>query len=343
MSTNLLLPQATLRGHLEGVSALQFWNDNRYLVSGDYSGKLKLWNINERVPSWTDEKTHPNTAIMEVYPSPFALESFYSQDKKGLVVQWKCFAGDLVVTSRSKDTVHLEASQKFQVGYSGISRSSMFHNLLAVARSMPTDSLAIYDVSTSGSLEKPIMSFAYNETVRCGFCTLVGFLNEQVVMTLHEDGSIKLWSLSRQEMIQHLKFASYTLLSYDKYFHSTHLKVLIGGTHKTLGLFEFDGQMLKEEECCPLKKGGIGDMTVRDDQRILAVAHWDNKVRLYEMANQLRQLATLPHNNQSVHRIQYAPQDSLLACGTSDGRIYLWNIYPNNTQTNSPSSDVVAD
>lgn len=67
----------------------------------------------------------------------------------------------------------------------------MFHNLLAVARSFPEDSLAIYDVSPTGSLEKPIMSFDYNEMVRCGFCTRVGFLNEQVVLTLHEDGSIK--------------------------------------------------------------------------------------------------------------------------------------------------------
>ncbi|EME27843.1 uncharacterized protein Gasu_46640 [Galdieria sulphuraria] len=298
MSTNLLLPQATLRGHLEGVSALQFWNGSRYLVSGDYSGKLILWNVNNRVPCWIDEKTHTNSAIMEVYPSPYNMESFYSHDKTGLVVHWQCVDGELVATSRSKDTIHLEASQKFHVGYSGISRSSMFHNLLAVARSMPQDSLVIYDVSSNGSLEKPIISFDHNENFRCGFCTLVGFLNEQVVMTLHEDGSIKLWSLSRQEMTQHLKFGSFTLLSYDKYSHSSHWKVLIGGTHKTLGLFDFDGQILKEESKCPLKKGGIGDISVRDDERILAVAHWDTKVRLYEIRNQFRQLVTLPHNNQ---------------------------------------------
>jgi len=62
-------------------------------------------------------------------------------------------------------------------------------------------------------------------------------------------------------------------------------------------------------------------------ERILAVAHWDAKVRLYEIQNNFRQLATLPHD-QSGLRIQFAPRDSLLACGTLDGRVYLWNPYP---------------
>jgi hypothetical protein len=65
----------------------------------------------------------------------------------------------------------------------------MFHNLLAVATSIPQDLLVIYDISQS--LEKPIISFDYNPSGHCGLCTLVGFIDEQVVMTLHEDGSIK--------------------------------------------------------------------------------------------------------------------------------------------------------
>lgn len=65
------LPQATLRGHLEGVSALQFWNGSRFLISGDYGGNLMLWDTMNRISCWTDGKSQHDCAVMEIYPSSF--------------------------------------------------------------------------------------------------------------------------------------------------------------------------------------------------------------------------------------------------------------------------------
>jgi len=292
---------ATLRGHVDGVSAVHFWNTSQYLISGDYSGNLKLWDIHQRVACWTDEKTHNKSAIMQIYSSPFAMESFYAHDKTGLVVEYKLVGGSMVKTSQTttNNDIPWRAVQKFSTGFIGICRGSMFHNLLAVATSIPQDLLVIYDISQS--LEKPIISFDYNPSGHCGLCTLVGFIDEQVVMTLHEDGSIKLWSLNRQEMIQHLKVADAgTLLSFDiygKHSSSGITSVWIGGSKKILVLLEWDGHKLKEEyRQVVLKRSGLGDVVVRQDERILAVAHWDAKVRLYEIQNNFRQLATLPHD-----------------------------------------------
>jgi hypothetical protein len=79
-----------------------------------------------------------------------------------------------------------------------------------------------------------------------------------------------LWSLNRQEMIQHLKVADAgTLLSFDiygKHSSSGITSVWIGGSKKILVLLEWDGHKLKEEyRQVVLKRSGLGDVVVRQD------------------------------------------------------------------------------
>lgn len=68
-------------------------------------------------------------------------------------------------------------------------------------------------------------------------------------------------------MIQHLKIGNCTLLCYDKYPLSSHWRVLIGGTNKLLDILEFDGHQLKQQESYPMKKSGLGDISIRDDRK----------------------------------------------------------------------------
>eukprot|EP00871_Galdieria_phlegrea_P004630 jgi/Galph1/5168/GphlegSOOS_G3877.1 len=292
-------PQTVLRGHSSEVSALQFLESDQWLVSGDANGQVILWETNSKRLCWTDKDIHHTTCIVEIHYASNHSDTFYSQDKQGLFVEWKVIPSDVIpFSSNYKHTV----LQSIPVGFTGISRSDLSHGLLAVAQAMPKESLAVYDVARSSANPLVMHINLSTESGHCGICTRVSFLTEELLMTLHEDGSLKvsLWSLKQQQLVQHLQITHLTLLSC---YHSlatdasTNSKVFVGGVDRWLRSFQFDGSLIHEDCHWKLKTNGLSDISVRSDGRIMAVAHWDSKARLYDCRKSFRQLATLPHEN----------------------------------------------
>lgn len=94
---------------------------------------------------------------------------------------------------------------------------------------------------------------------------------------------------------------------------------------------------LKILETAKTPHQGYGDVKIRSDS-LVALAGWDHRIRLFlleatgsslsQISFQLRSLAILRHHSASVHSISLGePETKLLASGSKDERIALWNVY----------------
>jgi WD40 repeat protein len=76
---------------------------------------------------------------------------------------------------------------------------------------------------------------------------------------------------------------------------------------------------------CKLPKAGVGDICIRQDGRIAAVATWDGTTRIYHMRTS-KQLGVLKHHKREVAACTFQPNSTCLATAGRDCVIALWNI-----------------
>jgi WD40 repeat protein len=74
-------------------------------------------------------------------------------------------------------------------------------------------------------------------------------------------------------------------------------------------------------------RGGFSTVRIRSDQRILATAGWDHRVRIFH-TRKLQPLAILKYHTESVFGLDFSPDNSLLASVSKDRKLALWPIYP---------------
>jgi WD domain, G-beta repeat len=89
----------------------------------------------------------------------------------------------------------------------------------------------------------------------------------------------------------------------------------------------------------PSGKPGAGICRFRSDGRIFAVGGWDKRVRIFDRSAKIQSkhspLALLRGHFDSVNAIDWsfdAVSSGLIATGSSDGRVYVWNCFPSKAR-----------
>ena len=141
----------------------------------------------------------------------------------------------------------------------------------------------------------------------------------------YEDGSVACWDTGQNKMVDCVKLHedSIMCLGYSPFL----TKCFSGSVNEKLCSWKLseDRERFDDQREITVKGSGFNDILVREDGKLVVFAGWDGKVRMFG-AKHLKPLAVLDYHKESVHCLDFSG-DNILACGSKDQHISLWDIY----------------
>jgi WD40 repeat protein len=147
--------------------------------------------------------------------------------------------------------------------------------------------------------------------------------DNQDLLTGYEDGSFALWDLRQNKMVDKLKVHPDALMCMD--FSNVLNKGYSGSVDEDLHSWTITDGKINASLSVKTTNPGFNDALVRKDGKLVVFAGWDGNIRIFG-AKKLKPLAVLNYHKESVHCLAFS-EDNILACGSKDELITLWDIY----------------
>lgn len=140
----------------------------------------------------------------------------------------------------------------------------------------------------------------------------------------YESGNVLLWDLRTQKTLDAFKAHEESLMCLD-YCDSKSLGIS-GSTDTLLSTWKVSSDAkIQHNKDIEITNPGVNCIHVRNDGKLLATGGWDSRIRIFGV-KKLNPLAVMTSHTDSVQCLTFS-QDNLLACGSKDKRISLWDIY----------------
>lgn len=308
-------PIYTLRGTGSPVTVVKFnGSSNENLYSGCEDGNVHIWNMHTRRIQ-TIVNAHPDHSVLYL---DFINDKLVTQGRDGLVKFWSIQGSDYTV------------SGTLQSGSLGFCSSAVIGCNSTTYLAIPgdvTSQVDIYDCKTHNSIGylKPCSGHS-----KYGMCMSIRSVqNEKHILLGYENGSVALWDIRSFKMIDSSSFHKETVMCMD--FSSGFMKGLSGSVDNKIVSWKLtldedkNSKHLTQSEQTEVINPGFNDICIRDDNKIFATAGWDTNIRIFGF-KKLKPLAVLSYHKQSVQCLTFS-DDFLLACGSKDQYISLWDIY----------------
>lgn len=357
-------PVGVLRGQRAAVTTLAFQGSS-LLLTGDVDGELKIWDVVKHRALTSARVHNPAAGVIGIVAGGTLGNKILSQGRDGVVKCWELAEGSLsrqpsltiqteayhfcklalckpVQESASLET-NSQSRQRSNVCVSGgFSCAGRGRNLVVLAGRDPSV-VEIWDVEGGtrvSQLGTPIhdqtgsSTEIKNQKNSTGMCMALqafshpdseGFLN---VIAGYEDGSMAIWDLRNPKLpfiTTRLHTEPVLSIALDGPCHGG---VSGAADDKTI-FYTLDYQ---QNTCLPKKeivhgRPGIADISIRKDDKIVATAGWDRRVRIYDY-HRRRTLAILKYHVDLVNAVGFSDDCNLLASASKDGSIALWSLYP---------------
>ena len=362
-----LRPLTVLRGHQDSVNTLHFISSNRALASGSVDGVLNIWNLETRraevrclphskvtilsiAPILRDQKLvtagRDGTAkILDLNDEACCKEvaclktqcvhfcnaatdrDHYDEntiitpcggDNESAILIW-----DKRDTSKPVHSIIPDVEHK-----DGMTSSLVFASTWGAQKSSDPCTIS---VESSSSLSISSTSFEFTAaTIFAGF----------------ESGSVAAYDMRTYQRVISIKSQSEPTMAID--INPVNKSIAFGGAGELLNLYYVGEDGSSEcRKSISLKTPGVSSIRYRSDYRIFATGNWDSFVRIYSSKSG-KALSTLNYHRESVYSVDFGLLDehahnatrTLLAVGSKDNSISLWNIYED---TYKPRFDELVD
>lgn len=148
---------------------------------------------------------------------------------------------------------------------------------------------------------------------------------------VYESGHICLWDWNNKKIISEAKVSENPIcLTYDDKSETG----IIGTASEKVFIFHCNSEFMISivKEIC-ITNAGLSSCIIRPDGKLLVTSGWDSRIRIFSN-RKCKPLAVLQYHKKTVECLAYSTSDVecfgsrfLLAAGSSDKSISLWNIF----------------
>ncbi|UIZ20557.1 hypothetical protein KXD40_001470 [Peronospora effusa] len=365
-SRNAPEPLGVLRGHGAPVNSVSFLSAST-IVSGAGDGAVKIWDLKSRRELATNVVAHSHAGVLHAAALRGAAASeqkFVTQGRDGLVKLWDVQSFDAATDPLATFYCASHSFTKFAT-LRWPSKDSANSNLIICPSSVDSK-LLVFDIRVKSSSPALTLSVPDAATKR-GMCMSLSLFDSSVAKSNDDAGGSVQTYISAgfeggQLVILDLrsggKIACETTVTQGANARTYHLRlaficyvlklgaclvdlvlsvdvtddgrsVICGSSGHELYEANFDAASytLHSRSFFTCTHGGFSSVCIRKDQRIVATAGWDHRVRVFHL-RKLKPLAVLKYHSDSVFALDFNGNNSLLASCSKDRRISLWSIYP---------------
>jgi len=336
-------PVAVLRGHRAAVNVVEFHSASGTLISGDADGELKIWDLARHRPLFSSRVHNPSAGVLGISCNSSLENKIISQGRDGTVKCWQLTESSLsrqpllVIKSESyhfcKLSVARHASIDVEVGGNLETAATRSGRTLMAVTGNDTSKVEIWDINSGKSMQ--LFSPDNSSVGMCMSLHLVPQAEDDDLLTViagYEDGSMLVWD-TRHLAAPLMQTKQHTEPVLSLAIDRAALGGVSGSADGQVVFFSFDRT---KNVCLPKKKfdgrAGVGDITLRCDDKLVATAGWDHKVRIYDYRRR-KPLAVLKYHNDLVNSVAFSEDRKMLASTSRDSTIALWSIYPPSEET----------
>ncbi|CAI5727303.1 unnamed protein product [Hyaloperonospora brassicae] len=335
-------PLGVLRGHSASVNSVGFLSPST-VVSGAGDGAVTMWDLTSRREVATNATAHSRAGVLHTAALVHA-QSFLSQGRDGLVKLW-----DVETFGAAAEPLTMFYSGSYSFTKAATLRwPSHEARKLILCPSSVDNKLLVFDVRANDSL--PALTLTVPDAAaKRGMCVSLSLFSSSVdnkagdnvqsyVGAGFEGGQLAILDLRSGGKLAcetTVTRGANALLSFDVTDDGRLL--ICGSSGEELYQADFDvaSYTLRSRPFFSCTHGGFSSVCIRGDQRIVATAGWDHRVRVFHL-RKLKPLAVLRYHSESVFALDFSADNALLASCSKDRRIALWSIYP-------PSADAAAN
>ncbi|ETN23182.1 hypothetical protein, variant [Phytophthora nicotianae INRA-310] len=317
-------PLGVLRGHGAPVNSVSFLSVST-VVSGAGDGAVKIWDLKSRRELATNHSAHSKAGVLHAAAlrgSAASEHKFVTQGRDGFVKLWDAQTFDSAAEPLAKLYCGSYSFTKFAtMRWPGDTQENAH---LIVCPSSVDNKLLVYDIREDPTSPAQTLSVP-DVAAKRGMCVSLSLFDSSVVQDeVGAGGNMQAYIAAGFEGGQ---LAILDLRAGGKVACETTV------TQGANALLSFDVTRDGRSAIC----GSSGDelsVCIRGDQRIVATAGWDHRVRVFHL-RKLKPLAVLKYHSESVFGLSFSADNALLTSCSKDHKIALWSIYP-------PSATAVA-
>lgn len=326
------------------------------VVSQGRDGTCKCWEVEEaglsRKPLVTLMTNSYHFCKLSLVKTP----AYISQSKPASSVDELAKGSDYSTTELEEDKDHGGSEERGNLSVESSDRNSGERSPPQVEESLTTcgpqlmaiageesSQVEIWDLNTAEKLiclpQTHNATSTKHPTKRRGMCMAVqaflpsesqGVLN---VLSGYEDGSMLWWDARKPGVpLSSVKYHSETVLSLaiDGLCNGG----VSGSADNKIVIFALNHQMgtcsIRKE--ISLERPGTAGTTIRADNKIMATAGWDHRVRVYNYRKG-NALAVLKYHSALCNAVNFSTDCKLMASCSEDATVALWELYPPQNAT----------
>ncbi|ETI49427.1 hypothetical protein, variant [Phytophthora nicotianae P1569] len=317
-------PLGVLRGHGAPVNSVSFLSVST-VVSGAGDGAVKIWDLKSRRELATNHSAHSKAGVLHAAAlrgSAASEHKFVTQGRDGFVKLWDAQTFGSAAEPLAKLYCGSYSFTKFAtMRWPGNTQENAH---LIVCPSSVDNKLLVYDIREDPTSPAQTLTVP-DVAAKRGMCVSLSLFDSSVVQDeVGAGGNMQAYIAAGFEGGQ---LAILDLRAGGKVACETTV------TQGANALLSFDVTRDGRSAIC----GSSGDelsVCIRGDQRIVATAGWDHRVRVFHL-RKLKPLAVLKYHSESVFGLGFSADNALLTSCSKDHKIALWSIYP-------PSATAVA-